>query len=86
MTTSSSEAQIRTIIAEHAGLNVPIESVDDSTDLFHCGMTSFTSVNVMLALEQAFDLEFPDAMLTRAVFGSIESISQAIDAMRAASR
>ena len=38
-------------------------------------MTSHASVNVMLALETAFDVEFPDAMLKRSVFESVRSIS-----------
>ena len=41
-------------------------------------MTSQASVNVMLALEDAFDIEFPDRMLTRSVFESIGSISAAL--------
>jgi len=41
-------------------------------------MTSHASVNVMLALEDAFDIEFPDAMLTREVFASIAAIAAAI--------
>jgi acyl carrier protein len=41
-------------------------------------MTSHASVNVMLALEEGFDVEFPDRMLTRSVFASIDSICAAI--------
>jgi acyl carrier protein len=42
-------------------------------------MTSHASVNLMLALEDAFDVEFPDRMLTRGVFDSVSSIAAAID-------
>ena len=34
-------------------------------DLYAAGMTSHASVNVMLALEDAFDIEFPDELLTK---------------------
>jgi acyl carrier protein len=44
-------------------------------------MTSHASVNVMLALEGEFDIEFPDAMLTRAVFSSIAAIRTAVDSL-----
>ena len=47
-------------------------------DLYQLGMTSHASVNVMLALEGVFDIEFPDSMLKRSVFSSIESIRNAI--------
>jgi acyl carrier protein len=41
-------------------------------------MTSHAAVNVMLALESEFDVEFPDHMLTRSVFESIATIRGAI--------
>ena len=39
-------------------------------------MSSHASVNVMLALEDAFDIEFPDRMLKRSVFESIAGIAR----------
>ena len=42
------------------------------------GMTSHASVNVMLALEDEFDVEFPDEMLKRSVFESIAAIAAAL--------
>ena len=46
-------------------------------------MTSHASVNVMLALEGEFDVEFPDHMLKRSVFESIAAIRTAIDELTA---
>ena len=46
-------------------------------------MTSHASVNVMLALEDAFDIEFPDRMLKRSVFESIASIQAALSELQA---
>ena len=71
-------AMVRRVIADHAQLAVNTDSIADSADLFANGMTSHASVNVMLALEDAFDLEFPDRMLTRSVFSSIDAIGAAI--------
>ena len=70
--------RIRTVIAEHARLTVDPSTLDDHADLYEAGMTSHASVNLMLALEDAFDVEFPDAMLTRSVFQSIASIAAAL--------
>ena len=39
------------------------------------GMTSHASVNVMIALEDTFDVEFLDSMLKRSVFQSVASIA-----------
>jgi acyl carrier protein len=70
--------QIRQVLADHARLPVDPASLPDHADLFQLGMTSHASVNVMLALEDTFDLEFPDAMLKRSVFESIDAIAAAI--------
>ena len=51
-------------------------------DLYEAGMTSHASVNVMLALEGEFDIEFPDHMLKRSVFDSIASISAALSELQ----
>ncbi len=73
------KVEIRRVLSEHARLPVDVDTLSDDADLFASGMTSHASVNLMLALEDAFDLEFPDRMLTRAVFESIGSISAAIE-------
>jgi acyl carrier protein len=73
---------IRRVISEHARLPVGIESIRDDQDLFAAGMSSHASVNLMLALEDAFDVEFPDNMLKRSVFESISGISAAISELQ----
>ena len=73
------EDAIRTILAKHGKLSVPIEQIRSDDDLYRAGMTSHASVNVMLALEAQFDVEFPDRMLRRSVFESISAIAAALD-------
>ncbi len=68
------EETIRTILVEHARLAVDIDSITDDTDLFGAGMTSHASVNVMLALEDAFEIEFPERMLKKSTFESVSAI------------
>jgi acyl carrier protein len=75
---------IRRILKEHGRLNQDAETLPVSADLYEAGMTSHASVNVMLALEGEFEIEFPDHMLKRSVFNSIHSISAAIGELRAA--
>jgi acyl carrier protein len=74
--------RIRQIVREHAGLGSAFEKVDSSTDLYRAGMTSYASVVLMIALENEFDLEFPDTMLSRNVFESIDSIAAAIESLQ----
>jgi acyl carrier protein len=73
---------IRKAIDEHARLPVAAARLADDTDLYQAGMTSHASVNVMLALEDAFDIEFPDHMLKRSVFESVASIRAAVSELR----
>jgi len=74
--------EIRKIIQEHGRLALDASTLSAGADLYRAGMTSHASVNVMLALEDHFDVEFPDRMLTRSVFESISSIEAALTELR----
>jgi acyl carrier protein len=74
---------IRAILKEHGKLSVDATTLGDETDLYQAGMTSHASVNVMLALEGKFDVEFPDRMLKRGVFESISAIRGALEELKA---
>lgn len=71
--------QIRRIVAEQGRMPVDVETLPVEADLFEAGMSSHASVNVMLALEDEFDIEFPDRMLKRSVFESIAAIAAALE-------
>jgi acyl carrier protein len=70
--------QIRDVLRAHARLPVEVDQLSDDEDLFAAGMSSHASVNVMLGLEDKFDIEFPDRMLKRSVFESVSAIAAAI--------
>ena len=72
------DRRVREVLRAHGRLNQDAASLADEADLYQCGMTSHASVNVMLALEGAFDVEFPDHMLKRSVFSSVASIRGAL--------
>jgi acyl carrier protein len=73
---------IRTILKDHARLAVDVTTLTDDADLYQAGLTSHASVNLMLALEGAFDIEFPDRMLRKRVFESVASIRAAIQELK----
>jgi acyl carrier protein len=75
--------EIRRVLSDHACLSVDIDSIAEDADLFEAGMSSHASVSVMLALEDAFGIEFPDRMLTRSVFESIAGMAAAIGELQA---
>jgi acyl carrier protein len=74
--------EIRQIIAEHGRLPIDVATLAADADLYQAGMTSHASVNVMLALEDHFDIEFPDAMLKPSVFESLAAIEVAVNELR----
>lgn len=83
-TLQHADTSIRRVLREHGRLGVDADQLAPDTDLYQCGMTSHASVNVMLALEGEFDVEFPDHMLKRNVFRSIDSIERALRELIAA--
>ena len=78
---SSSEAlfdAIRDALAAHGRLSVDARTLAPDTDLYESGLTSQCSVNVMLALEGRFDIEFADHLLTRTTFSTIARLADAL--------
>lgn len=72
------QIKIRELIEEHARLTCEVANLSIDDDLYSAGLTSHANVQVMLALENAFDIEFPDEMLRPEIFESIASISEAV--------
>lgn len=82
--TATLDAKIRTVLYDHGRLNQDAQAITPETDLYQAGLTSHASVNVMLALEGQFDIEFPDQMLNRSVFSSVQAIRAALQELGAA--
>ena len=76
--------EIRELIAQHARLAVDVDTLADDASLYEAGMTSHATVNLMLALEGSFDVEFPDSMLRRGVFESVAAIEAALGELQQA--
>lgn len=71
--------RIRDVVGRYGRLPVTVDSIDADDDLYDKGLTSHASVNVMIGLEDEFDIEFPDRLLQKSTFSSIASIAAAID-------
>lgn len=77
-----SNTLIREILQQHGRLPVGVETLADDSDLYNAGLTSLATVGLMLALEDAFDIEFPETMLSRKTFESIQAISDAVTELK----
>jgi acyl carrier protein len=75
---------IRGILAQYGQLPVEMEKLRDEDDLYQAGMTSQASVNVMLALEDEFEVEFPETMLRKSTFESVAAIRGALGELTSA--
>ncbi|MDB6137057.1 MAG: hypothetical protein JWO94_129 [Verrucomicrobiaceae bacterium] len=73
---TSFETDIRQILSQHGRMSADHLGAED--DLYAAGLTSLATVAVMLALEDKFNVEFPDTMVGRRTFRSIGSIAEAI--------
>ena len=72
------EVILRRLLAECIHLDLPIEHLTDDADLYAAGLQSLATVRLMLAIENAFDIELPDHLLNRQTFASINSLAAAI--------
>ncbi|MBB3594568.1 acyl carrier protein [Rhizobium sp. BK529] len=73
---------IRDLVTKFGKLPVPVDQIADDADLYAAGLTSFASVQLMLGIEEAFDIEFPDNLLNRKSFASISAIAKTVDLIR----
>jgi acyl carrier protein len=72
------QAEIRRLLDTHGRLPVRAETLGETQDLYVAGLTSFAAVQLMLGLEETFDVEFPERMLNRRSFQSIAAIGACI--------
>lgn len=75
--------EIREILTKLGGLPVSVETLGDDADLYTAGLSSFASVQLMLGLEDKFDIEIPDHLLNRKSFSSIDAIAETVAAVQA---
>jgi acyl carrier protein len=80
---SGMKDKIRTILAAECKLAVEVGALQDDSDLYSMGLTSFDSVQLMLGLEDGFGVEFSEKMLNRRTFQSIASIAAALTELQA---
>jgi len=72
------QSEIRAILAQSGRLAVPVESLSDEADLFAAGLDSLAIVNVLMSIEDRFDIELPDELLSRRSFSSIATLTRVV--------
>lgn len=69
---------IRALVGVHGRLSRPVAEIAGSDDLFALGLTSHAAVNLMLAIEDRFMIEFPDSAMTKNAFSTLDSIAATV--------
>lgn len=69
---------VRTIVGKYGKLAADAATLSETSDLYAAGLTSHASVTVMLAVEDEWDVEFPQHLLKKSTFGSIGAIVAAL--------
>ncbi|HKT95369.1 MAG TPA: acyl carrier protein [Paraburkholderia sp.] len=76
------KAALRSIISETACLDVPVATLSDTDSLYDAGLSSLGTIRVMLAIEEALDIEIPAELITFDLFQSIESLASMLVSLR----
>jgi acyl carrier protein len=78
---SDLDIRIRNVLDANARLLVSANALNDQGDLYEAGLSSHASVNVMLACEDEFGVEFPESLLRKSTFQSISSIRRTLESL-----
>lgn len=70
----ASTQEIRMILARHGTLAQTLNRLSDDECLFDNGLDSFGAVQVMMDLEDHFEVEFPEHLLSREIFSTVNNI------------
>ncbi len=73
-----SDEVIKDILRQNEAMSGFVDTLGENDDLFEKGLDSFGSVQLMLALEERFEVEFPDSLLNRRSFSSIRTIRETV--------
>lgn len=68
---------IQRVIDQQARLAIPASDIPSGADLYEFGLTPYSAVRVLLALEREFGIELPRAQLTRGTMRSIDAVARA---------
>ena len=75
------QERVRRIVGDHGKLASDANSLATNADLYEAGLTSFATVQLMLALEEEFGVEIPDRMMNRKTFQSIDAMADAVSSL-----
>jgi acyl carrier protein len=66
--TRSLDDRIRSVLQKTVNLSTPVAELTKEANLYHAGLSSFDLVNLLVALEAGFNVDFPNSLMQRETF------------------
>lgn len=76
------EDGLRGLVAGVTRLQVDASQLAPTDDLYAAGLSSLATVDLMLAIEDHFEIEFTSTWLNRRTFASIAALGNAVRALQ----
>ncbi|WP_052213751.1 acyl carrier protein [Belnapia sp. F-4-1] len=73
---------VRNVLKGVSDLAGRADALSNDADLFDAGLSSYGTVEVMIGLENALGVEFPETALTRDSFSSINAIVRVLEGLQ----
>jgi acyl carrier protein len=75
-------ATLLSVLQKHLKFANPAENFPMDAELESLGLDSMSAIDLLLALEESFEIVFPDAMLTPEVFRTARSLEGAVQSLK----
>jgi acyl carrier protein len=69
---------LKELAVEHIAALSSVGQVDEDSDLAELGLDSMSALNLLLDMEDEFDVQFPEEYLTADVFSTLATLATAI--------
>ena len=77
---------VHQLLDDHGQLLVPARELKSDADLYGAGLRPFASIQLIIALEQTFEVTFEQRMLSRKSFSSIDAIVACLNELQPLTR
>lgn len=71
---------IQSLIDQEAQIQIPASHLTPRANLYELGMTPYTAIRLLLAIEREFRIEFPRDSLNRKTMATMENIVRVVRA------
>lgn len=71
---------IQSLIDQEAQIRIPASNLTPRANLYELGMTPYTAIRLLLAIEREFRIEFPRDSLNRESMATMENIVRRVRA------